>query len=111
MSLLKIAVLLGQHLLYILSHSQCEEPEHPDAELGGQEVPGAGLATGPALALGEDLVLSRHQVPVAVDHLAPVVHRPAEAAPLQHIVLLNPKPNKENRVSLNLKKPLHRILI
>ena len=74
--------------LIIYFHSQCEEPEHPDAELGGQEVPGAGLAAGPALALGEDLVLSRHQVPVAVDHLAPVVHCPAEAAPLQHIVLI-----------------------
>lgn len=88
MSVLIIDVLWGQHFLYVLSHSQCEEPEHPDAELGGQEVPGAGLAAGPALALGEDLVLSRHQVPVAVDHLAPVVHCPAEAAPLQHIVLI-----------------------
>ena len=67
----------------LYSHSQCEQPEHPDTELGGQEVPGAGLGAGAALALGEDLALSRHQVPVAVDHLAPVVHRPAEAAPLQ----------------------------
>ena len=74
----------NHHIAAVLySHSQCEQPEHPDAELGGQEVPGAGLGAGAALALGEDLALSRHQVPVAVDHLAPVVHRPAEAAPLQ----------------------------
>lgn len=92
MSELKIDILWGQQLLYF--HSQCQEPKHPDAELGGQQVPGAGLAARPAPALGEDLVLSGHQVPVAVDHLAPVVHRPAEAAPLQHIVLISNQTKK-----------------
>ena len=89
---LKIDILWGQQLLYF--HSQCQEPKHPDAKLGGQKVPGAGLAARPAPALGEDLVLSGHQVPVAVDHLAPVVHRPAEAAPLQHIVLISNQTKK-----------------
>ena len=90
---LKIDILWGQQLLYF--HSQCQEPKHPDAKLGGQQVPGAGLSAGPAPALREDLVLSGHQVPVAVDHLAPVVaHRPAEAASLQHIVLISNQTKK-----------------
>ena len=64
-------------------YSQRQESEDPDAELRGEQVPGAGAALGPAPALGEELAVARHEVAVAVDHLAAVVDCPAQAAALQ----------------------------
>ena len=63
-------------------YSQRQESEDPDAELRGEQVPGAGAALGPAPALGEELAVARHEVAVAVDHLAAVVDGPAQAAAL-----------------------------
>ena len=65
-----------------MDDSQGEKSEDPDAELRGEQVPGAGAALRPAPALGEELAVARHEVAVAVDHLPAVVDGPAQAAAL-----------------------------
>ena len=58
-----------------------DESYRPDPKLSCEEVFAGGA---PALlaALGEELPVARHEVAVAVDDLAPVVDRPAQARSL-----------------------------
>ena len=63
-------------------NSQSKQSEDPDPKLGSQEVPGTSSPAGGGAGLREQFTVPGDQVAVAVDHLATVIHCPAQTTAL-----------------------------